>query len=448
VERGEWDPPASPLAAPIGPATGLLAWWAPLVYLLYSAAGEQTPWLNLHPTLPFVLLTAALVGHIVAYRPRSEVRPGRRLGADLTLLVLSGLLLAWAGQPLLQDVLRTGRVGGGMARTSISVLLAWAISALLLLGAAYLAFRGSRRGELAFLSLGVVAIATAAIGVNTSSFTIASLMDEVRQAETAATPADPATLSMLQYAYRNWWALCVPLGLLLVAVLVRWALLGKTALRSGALLLFAFLCGYGFSSAWRLTYINSDIPVEMLVYVQGSPDTRWAVEELGALSTLTTGGKEASFLYDAEVAWPMEWYFRNYTHKIYQPVIASPPPRDAIMAFVYNDDQHERVSKPYLEGRYAATRYYAFNWWFSFEGSYSPGNVVQWLAPEMMKDSGVIAWRDALLALARPSGQARMWRYFLFRDPPTPLGAREFAVYVRKDLVAPLYLLQDTLPRR
>jgi len=450
--NGEWDPPASPLAAPLGPATGLLAWWAPLAYLLYSLAGEQTPWLNVHPTLPFVLLAAAWVGHIIACRREKDLPRGRQRGADLALLVGAALLLAWVGRPLLQETLRAGRLGGDMARTSLFTLLAWAISALLLLGAAYLAFRGGRPGQLAFFSLGVTAMAMAAAGANGSSFTIASLMEKARQAETNMLPADATTLSMLQYAYRNWWTLYVPLGLLLLALLVRWVLLGRTALRSTALLLFAFLCAYSLSSAWRLTYINNDTPVEMLVYVQGSSDTQWAIAKLGALSTLTTGGKDAAFLYDGEVAWPLEWYFRNYTHKIYQPVIAGPPVKDAIVAFVYNDSNHETVSKPYLEGRYVATRFYAFNWWFPFEGSYSARNVVEWLAPdtlsEILKNEPRITWRHALLSLARPSGQARMWRYFTFRDPPAPLGEREFALYVRKDLVAPLEWLEDTIPRR
>jgi predicted membrane-bound mannosyltransferase len=431
--------PEAPLVAAPGAAMGLLALWAPAVFLLYSFAGEQVPWLNVHPTLPFVLLTGALIGRVITFRPRLPNPGTLRRWADVTLLAVAAVLLLWAGRPVL------GSGGGEIA--------IWLASAAILLGLAYLAFSGHARwGEAPFLVLGAVVGLMTVINASRLSF-----------GPTAAGWAD--TL------YREWAAtLYVPLALAGLALIVRTILLGKTALRSGALLLFAFLCVYGAGSAFRVTYINNDTPTEMLIYVQTSSDLQWAVDELATLSTLTTGGKDMAFLYDSEVAWPLEWYLRDYPHKIYQPTISGPPPADATMALVYRDK--ENTSAPYLEGRFVPTRYYAFNWWFPEDTYRDARTFVTRMAPEILEGRGLekvgigivrelvrqrpdlggggrkIGLGDVIVSLTLPTGQAHAWRYFLFREPPAPLGAREFAVYVRNDLVAPLERLKDSIRRR
>ncbi len=424
---GEWDPPAAPLGAPLGPAMGLLAWWAPLGLLVYSLAGEQVPWLNVHPTLPFVLLAAAWVGQVAAWEGRYPTA-GARTGAASALVVAGAAgLLAWSGWPLVREAWRALReMGGGVARTQVALLLAWAIGALLLLGAVWvLAGAAGARSELPFLVLG--GVGAAAVGV------LGSVLS-------------------FQKAYGQWGWLYLPLGLVAGLAIARTILLGRAALRSAVLLPFAILCACSVSSAWRLTYILNDTPVEMLVYVQSSSDVQWVMEELRALSTLTTGGTEMPFLYDSEVAWPLEWYFRNYTQKWYKPTIAPPferPVEEAGMALVYRSyGESEDSAKAYLEGKFYAFRYYAFNWWFPEEVMRSPRAFVRWAAPQLLPAQQEATWWDVLRALGTASGQMKVWRYYLFREPPAPLGAREFAVYVRRDLLAPLEWVSDALPRR
>lgn len=502
--------PAPPAAAP-GFATGLLAFWAPLTLFLYSFAGEQTPWLNVHPALPFVLMAATFLGRVFTARPEGtgllwrwirrggqrlarpragggrrragypgEGEPGpapARLWADRATFLLGAGLLLWAGRAL-------------FSRPAEFFL--WLASAAILLGMAYLAFFGSGekpwRSEAAFLVLGLTAIGMFILGATSLSF---------------GWPAERP-----QEAYGEWYALYVPLAIAAAALLIRALLVGKQAWRSAALLLLIFLCLYSFGSAFRLTYINNDTPVEMLIYVQTSSDLQWAVDETSTLSTLTTGGRDITVLYENEVAWPLEWYLRNYPHRALVGATVSPASLQqhpgAAVVLTYRTFGAE--STAFLEKDFAPTRYYAFNWWFPEEIYRNARTFVERLAPELLQEhedrvaaterlsfllpilfsrsyqaaqemgrlslgpagpllallhpasfpSGYsllgqardIGLGDVFRVFLNPTGQARIWRYLLFRQIPSPLGAREFAVYIRRDLVLPLEWLKDDILRR
>lgn len=516
TKTGEVDGPthpAPPAAAP-GVATGLLAFWAPLALFLYSFAGEQTPWLNVHPALPLVLLAATFLGRVVAARPEGvgflwrwlrrggpgrahpragggrrraghpgEGKPGpapARLWADRATFLLGAGLLLWAGRALFSRP---------------TDLFLWLVSATILLGLAYLAFSGEGRGEAAFLLLGLVAIGMFLLGATSLSF---------------GWPAESP-----QQAYGEWYALYVPLAIAAAALLIRALLVGKQAWKSAALLLLAFLCLYSFGSAFRLTYLNNDTPVEMLIYVQTSSDLQWAVDEVSTLSTLTTGGRDITVLYENEVAWPLEWYLRNYPYRALVGAVVTPASLqqhpDAAVILTYRTFGSE--STAFLEkdfapstGAAALRPYYAFNWWFPEEIYRSARTFVERLAPELLQEHedqvaamertsfllpplfsrfyqaaqevgrfslgpagpllgllrpasfptgySLLGQRrepglgDVFRVFLNPTGQARIWRYLLFRQIPSPLGAREFAVYIRRDLILPLEWLKDSIPKR
>jgi|GEM_PF-1642809 len=515
LARGEespsTSPPGAPPAAAPGFATGLLAFWAPLTLVLYSFAGEQTPWLNVHPALPFLLLAGTFLGRVFSNRsegpgllwrwlrrgerPPTPPRAGggrrraghpggeesgpapARLWADRATLLLGAGLLLWAGRAFFSRP---------------ADLALWLLSAAVLLVLACLAFFGgeTRRSELGFLVLLLTAGLTAFLGATSLSF---------------HWPAEDP-----QKAYGDWYALYVPLGIAAVALLLRVLLLGKSAWKTAALALFAFLALYSLGSAFRLTYINNDTPVEMLIYVQTSSDLQWAVDEISTLSTLTTGGRDIVVLYESEVAWPLEWYLRNYPHRVLASGGTVTPAdlqqhKDTAVVLTYRTYGSE-PSAAVLEKNFFPTRYYAFNWWFPEEIYRSARTFVERLAPEILREhedrtaaleqvslllpsffsQAALVSREAVRlplgpagpflgflrpssfpggygllqsaqevglgevfrVLLHPSGQARIWRYLLFRQIPSPLGAREFAVYVRRDLVLPLEWLKDDIPRR
>src|SRR5207249_4548452 len=91
------------------------------------------------------------------------------------------------------------------------------------------------------------------------------------------------------------------------------------------------LVGYSIHTGLQATYRNGDIPVELLVYVQSSPDIPHIVSEIDQMGSRTGLHKDLPILLDGgyvddaggqrveheAVSWPFEWYFRDYKAKSY-----------------------------------------------------------------------------------------------------------------------------------
>ena len=117
--------------------------------------------------------------------------------------------------------------------------------------------------------------------------------------------------------------------------------------------------------AWRLVYREGDVPKDMLVYTQTSPDMHRMVEELTTLSAITTGGRDLEIWYDDRngTSWPMQWYLRDFPNRhLYGGTIAGPP--DDVPVVLVARDNRSSV-EPYLEG-YTAQEY-VLRWWFPEE---------------------------------------------------------------------------------
>ncbi len=57
---------------------------------------------------------------------------------------------------------------------------------------------------------------------------------------------------------------------------------------------------------------DADVPKDMLIYTQTSPDVTRVMSEIDALSDELTGGEHLEVWYDSGVSWPFQWYLRNY----------------------------------------------------------------------------------------------------------------------------------------
>jgi hypothetical protein len=64
-----------------------------------------------------------------------------------------------------------------------------------------------------------------------------------------------------------------------------------------------------------MSFYEGDIPRDMLIYVQSSPDVAQAVEDVGLLSRELEGGLDMQIWYDSGTSWPMQWYLRNYSNR-------------------------------------------------------------------------------------------------------------------------------------
>ena len=135
----------------------------------------------------------------------------------------------------------------------------------------------------------------------------------------------------------------------------------------GALLLFHVHAG------WALAFQTGDVPKDLLIYVQSSPDVTRVSHELDEFSQLKTGGLGLSVLYDDNTSWPFQWYLRNYTNKQYfgctagaNCTLVDPPAEDVAVVLVGNDNLSAHPELTSLLSNYQGTSY-AMRWHFPEE---------------------------------------------------------------------------------
>ena len=79
-----------------------------------------------------------------------------------------------------------------------------------------------------------------------------------------------------------------------------------------AAVIFGLLCILTARAAWMASFINYDLPTELLVYAHAAPAVKWTLDDINEMSLRQTDGKELRFAYDDEVSWPYSWYFRDF----------------------------------------------------------------------------------------------------------------------------------------
>ncbi|MDP9370316.1 MAG: TIGR03663 family protein [Chloroflexota bacterium] len=367
------------LAGPAFPFRLFLIVWFVLIFAGLSYAGEKMPWLIIHIALPLILLAASLLGELVT-----------RLLARAT--------VTWPGirHGLLVD--RTGEHQG------------WAIpglaGALLLLAGGWVLLAGR-------LTHGTFA-----------------------QASGSAWRRDlsPATLD-------RWWQLTLPPLAAVVLLAGAWRGLGRQ--RTARAALAAVVLGLSLlqiHAGWRLSYLEGDVPKDMLVYTQSSPDVLRMAREMDALSKETTGGKDLEIWYDTRNAWPTRWYFRDYANL--HSYSGSPGSASKEAAVVIAAAGSGRLSASALRGYTAQD--YVLRWWFPEEiyrdfaiAPEIPAGRSAWRSADAPHGPGAIAASvaDSLATQLDPSGQQRVYRLLMYRDLPSPIGTYDYTLYVRDDLV-------------
>ncbi|HEX5503153.1 MAG TPA: flippase activity-associated protein Agl23 [Thermomicrobiales bacterium] len=256
-----------------------------------------------------------------------------------------------------------------------------------------------------------------------------------------------ARLSTSEAAGSPWWPALAPLlaGVAVAlgyGVVTTWGRAGRVALLAGAgaLLLFHVHAG------WALAYQHGDVPVDMLVYVQTSPDVTALMRTIDTLSAAQTGGKDLHIMYDSSTSWPFQWYLRDYANKQFiGDALTEPPPEDVALVLVGNDNLALHPEMAALLANYAPQQY-PMRWHFPEDETYRPFAI----APEL--PVGRSAWQSATqphgpLAVAasvlssltttatQAPDQARLFRLLAYRQLDAPLGSYDFTVYVRKDLL-------------
>lgn len=247
--------------------------------------------------------------------------------------------------------------------------------------------------------------------------------------------------TLTSYDARHWWLLAIPpaIALILIGGTYFW----RGARRTGLTALTALTIGLALlqvHTAWRMVYQEADVPRDMLIYTQTSPDILRLMSEIDNLSEETTGGKGLRIWYDSGVSWPMQWYLRDYENKEFKGTSASNVPDDVPIVIVSNE--YERGFRQALSG-YTAQEY-VLRWWFP-EETYRDFAIAPELPPgrsawqsrndphgpiEIIKSIGT-----TLENQLTPEGQLRLYRLMMYRDLDWANGQYNFKVYVRNDLL-------------
>lgn len=232
------------------------------------------------------------------------------------------------------------------------------------------------------------------------------------------------------------------LGLLLILGYLLWLIFAEQraaraalARAAGATLLaISLLLGaYAVRSAWRLAYINGDVPVEMMVYVQTTPDVARVMRQLREVSIRQTGGLDIGIRYDNETIW--KWYLRNYRHaQTFSGTLPGRPDDSVQVVFLY--DANMSANEPLLTD-FVKLRL-PMRWWFPESETYRLSTLKQdqsWLTRFDDQHCPKTSLLDRLLCSPTNAQTInQVWSYLLFRQPPAPLGSVDFAIYVRPEI--------------
>ena len=180
----------------------------------------------------------------------------------------------------------------------------------------------------------------------------------------------------------------------------------------------------------RASFVNGDVPVEMLVYTQTSPAVAQAAEEIEKYGATTGEGTGVPLSIDTAhgFGWPWHWYLREYTNVEYRcmgneevcgagsvPITAETPPWGTIMALNVVNEANIQGG---IEGLDAENKVrIPLRWWFP-EHVYRGEDYYAGLSP------GSIA-RGAI----DPGAWSSIWNYWSGREPPDRLGRSDIFMY-------------------
>lgn len=184
------------------------------------------------------------------------------------------------------------------------------------------------------------------------------------------------------------------------------------------------LFGLTFQSGWRVTYLSGDVPTEMMVYTQTSPDVRRIAKEIEHIAVSTGDRFDMPIIVDSEggFSWPWAWYLRDY--RVSYPNLSdhkSEVELDDAAVLIVNAVNNSGIEDSLAEDFVIGERFQHRSW---FPESYRGMNWVK--GDNNLLNSSV--WQSVS-------------RYWLLRELEAPLGSADGYVYysnaVRTETIAP-----------
>ena len=203
-------------------------------------------------------------------------------------------------------------------------------------------------------------------------------------------------------------------------------------LRLAGLSVFGLLALLTARAAFIAAYVNYDYANEFLVYAHASRGVKTVMNQIEDLSNRIEDGMGLRVAYDSDVAWPMTWYFRDFTNQSYY---GDQPTRESVDApVVIAGPKHWSKVEALLGDRYYMFEYIRMVW--PYQGYFN----LDW--PRVSYALGNGQWRQALW---------NIWfnrdykLYGELTDPVTNFDLSEWPVsermrmYVRKDVASQIW---------
>jgi uncharacterized protein (TIGR03663 family) len=203
------------------------------------------------------------------------------------------------------------------------------------------------------------------------------------------------------------------LAALFIVELVRHA----GVVRYVALAALAILGILEIHSMYEVNFVNGADPVEMMVYVQSSPDTPKVANDILSLSNKVTNGNTLHVTVDSEETWPFAWYLRgmpNVGYPGYPQLLSKPFTTNPV---ILADDLHQPQLVPKLGNHYTGHEY-VLRWWF----------------PE---DYKALTWSSFFRDAVNPNYWHVVEQWLVQRRPFGPKGEVLFYYYVKNGLASP-----------
>lgn len=172
-------------------------------------------------------------------------------------------------------------------------------------------------------------------------------------------------------------------------------------------------------AGWIASFQNGDVPVEMLVYTQTSPDLANLVtyiEDVGE-SRGDRFGMPIQIDGTSGFSWPWAWYLRNFSkvsYIDYNGPVESPPETSVLVVHSNNEPAKDIISDDGFDGFKKGVRIPHRRW---FPENYRGLTIGKFVTGLVNSDS-----------------RRNTMDYILMRDLDTPLGSEDAVVYFAEDL--------------
>jgi DNA-binding beta-propeller fold protein YncE len=207
-------------------------------------------------------------------------------------------------------------------------------------------------------------------------------------------------------------------------------------------LLAIFGAGY-LRTSLMVVYDHPDVPVEPLIYVQSTPDVPFISNEIDRIAQQTGKGKDMNIMLDngwgdgdhESVAWPFEWYLRDYHNRRYYTKTIDPNINLADYPVLLARDTNLDPIQTELQQYNCQT--YKLNAWFpedykAFLPPDTPGvNIgthrfeLPWLRFDLIGQT-----------LSNPDNRLKLLKFLMYRSAPGDTGARGMLFCINKNIPA------------